>query len=126
MLVDPHGAAHLLAAPSGLRPDDRPGAQDSDARALATVLRSVLADPDPAGEPLAALLDAVAAGRAPDGDDSDDDRARDVPPGGLTPALEEALRLLGGPAPAVPPVAVARLAINWMMMFISLLAQRLA
>jgi len=106
VVVDAREAAHLLAAPSGLRPDDRPGAEDADARALATVLRGVLADPDPAGEPLAALLDAVAAGRAPAVDDGDesDDRTRDVPPGGLTPALDEALRRLGGPAPVVPPV----------------------
>ncbi len=100
MLVDPHGAAHLLAAPSGLRPDDRPGAQDSDARALAAALRTILGSPEPDADPLAArlstLLAAVAEGRAPDDGSTDPDAATVPAPGTLAPVLESALRRLGG------------------------------
>ncbi|GLZ46874.1 hypothetical protein Acsp06_30590 [Actinomycetospora sp. NBRC 106375] len=78
----------LLGAPSGTRPDDRPGAEDDDARALAATLAAVPvvdADDDTA-ERLAAVLTRAA-------------QARPETAGGLATALQEDLHALEGSPP---------------------------
>ena len=92
VLVGGDDAVWLLGAPSGVRPSDRPGAEDDDTRALAATLLGAGTD---GSEPeLAARLAAVlerAAHATPD------------VPGDLGATLRRELGELGGPEEA-PPV----------------------
>ena len=86
VLVGDGDAVWLLGAPSGVRPADRPAAEDDDTRALAALLSRAGSDrseQDLAGR-LAAVLDRAARGTP-------------APPGGLGAALRADLRELAGP-----------------------------
>ncbi|MHC1563673.1 hypothetical protein ACR9E3_32375 [Actinomycetospora sp. C-140] len=82
----------LLGTASGVRPDDRPGAEDDDARALAATLAAVpvIDAGDDTGHDAAERLLSVLTRTA---------RARPETAGGLGTALLEDLRALGGSPP---------------------------